>query len=171
VSHVSQWIAVQLDPEEVALCRERGNQRQKHAEERGFKPYGYASSETHFRGYAAEMAFSKYLGVPMPEGWDWASDVRRGYDVAGWHVRSRKSSTGTLLIKPKDPEGNYVLVLTHQLPVLYIAGWTTAERGRRFGLNEYIGEARFKSVAQALLHPFPDIGGSFCRREERLAAV
>jgi hypothetical protein len=165
MSHPGQWIAIQLDPEETALCRKRGNQRQQHAEERGFKPYGYGGAELHFRGYAAEMAFSKYLGVPMPSGWDWKSDISRGYDVGGWHVRSRSKPDGTLLVKPRDPDGNYVLILTHQLPVLYVAGWTTAERARKLGLNEYIGDRPIKAVAQHLLFPFPNVGGSFCRRE------
>lgn len=170
MSHPEQWIAIQLDPEEMVHCRKRGNQRQQEAEERGFKPYGYGSAELHFRGYAAELAFSKYLGAQMPTGWDWESDVRRGFDVAGWHVRSRSKPDGKLIVKPRDPDGNYVLVLTHQIPVLHIAGWTTAERARRLGLNEYLGDRPIKVVSQNLLYPFPNVGGSFYRRECREAA-
>lgn len=159
------WVRVVLDPEEMDLAVEMGNRRQDHAEKMGYKPFGgFAGPQLHVTGYLGELAMSKYLGVPMPSEWTWAADKARGHDVAGWHVRSSSKPDGRLLLKPRDPEGNYVLVLTHDRPVCYVVGWITRDRGRKFGFKEYLGDQPVKYVAQHLLISFPDIRGSFCLR-------
>ena len=151
----------------MILAGEMGARRQAHAEEKGYKPFGgFASPKLHVTGYLGEMAMARYLGVPMPSGWDWEADKARGHDVAGWHCRSSSKPDGRLLLKPGDPEGNYVLILTHDRPTCWIVGWTTKERGRRLGFKEYLGDQPVKYVAQHLLISLPDVRGSFCLKGE-----
>lgn len=163
VTHSSQWISIMLDHEDMELCRERGAQRQQHAEERGFQAYGFGSAETHARGYMGELAMSRYLGVPMPLDWTWAADMRRGHDVGGWQVRTSAQPDGKLMIRPQDKDGHYTLILTHQRPVFYLVGWITLDRAKTVGFTgeTRIGNRPVKYVSQHLLTPFPNIRGSF----------
>ena len=165
MSRPEQWIPVQLDHEEMELCREIGRKRQEYAERRNFRPYGHASAEKHASGYMGEVVMSKYLGVPMPADWTWEADKRRGHDVGGYQIRSWSAPDGNLLLRPDDKPGLYVLVLSHQRPTFYITGWTTLERGKALGIwGVAPGGGKVKYVSQSLLFPFPNIRGGICLR-------
>jgi len=152
----------------VRLCRDRGRKRQSYADSRGFKPYGFASEETHTRGYLGEVAFAKYLGIPVPSDWTWEGDRRRGHDVGGYQVRTAYSASGRLLIRPTDKPGNYVLLLTHDQPTIWLVGWTTLDWAKKYGADGVTpgGDPRpCKYLDQRQLIPFPDIRGSFVLKE------
>lgn len=156
----------------MQLCRDRGGKRQSYAEQRGFRAYGNASEETHSRGYMGELALSKYLGIPVPSDWTWEGDRKRGHDVGGYQVRTWYSAAGRLLIRPSDKDGTYVLLLTHDQPVIWLAGWCTLDWANQVGVDGTTpgGSPKpCKYVPQRQLIPFPDVHGSFVLRENSYA--
>jgi len=170
VAYDWQRIAIELSEDEMRLCRDRGRQRQSYAEQRGFQAYGFASAELHTRGYLGECAFAKYLGIPVPSDWTWEGDRRRGHDVGGYQVRTAYSASGRLLIRPTDKPGNYVLLLTHDRPVIWLVGWCTLDWANEVGepgVTPGGSPKPCKYVAQRALIPFPNIRGSFILQEDR----
>ena len=106
----------------------------------------------------------------MPEDWTWVGDKRRGYDVGGWQVRTARSRTGKMFIRPTDKPGQtYAFLLTHAEPYIWLVGWITIDEARELaedGLTPVDGQNPAKYVAQEHFKPFPNIRGSFCIREE-----
>lgn len=162
MSRPEQWIPVQLDHEQMNLCREMGQNRQGYADKRGLRPYGYASASQHASGYMGELVMSIYSEVPMPSEWTWEADKRRGHDVAGYQVRTSAKPDGGLLIRPTDKDGLFVLILTHQRPVFYIVGWCSLQRAKVLGIwGNAPGGGKVLYVSQTLLTPFPNVRGRF----------
>jgi hypothetical protein len=78
--------------------------------------YGFWGSA--IEGIAAEIAVAKALGIPYRpnlEGF-------KAPDVGELHVRQTAHRDGSLIIRPGDPDGVYVLAIG-QCPVFRIVGW------------------------------------------------
>jgi hypothetical protein len=85
---------------------------------RGWKDRVYESDwNVHVEGIAAEIAVAKALGIryrPKLNGF-------KAPDVEHLHVRQTAHRDGSLIIRPGDPDGIYVLV-TGQCPTFTVVG-------------------------------------------------
>ena len=159
------WHKVHVTSEDMAQAVREGLARQADARAKGYVPYGAGSSETHVTGRLGELAFAKYLGVPAPDP-SYAADKRRGCDVLGpdgtrYHVRSSKYPGASMMIKPRDPDGIYVQLLTTGDGFCWLTGWYTRKeaelnfqlRGMRVDPSRRIWE-----IPQDDLYPFAATG-------------
>lgn len=73
-------------------------------------------------GAMSEAAVAKALGV----WWDYSIGTFKLPDVENLQVRSTEYSDGRLLIRPHDPKGFYVLVVTKP-PVFTVCGFCSLE--------------------------------------------
>jgi len=155
------WHKIPVSTEDMSRAVQEGLARQAESKANGYVAYGAGSNETHITGRLGEIAFARYLGVPIPDP-SYAADKRRGCDVVGpdgtrYHVRSSKYPGAGLLIKPKDPEGIYVQLLTTGEGYVWLTGWFTKSeaalgymlKGMRIDPNRKIWE-----IPQADLYPF-----------------
>jgi hypothetical protein len=112
-------IAVTLSPREIILAAMIGSFMHARALARGLKDRVYESDwNVHVEGIAAEIAVAKALGIryrPKLDGF-WAPDVEH------LHIRWTVYKDGSLIIRPGDPDGVYVLV-TGQCPTFTVVGW------------------------------------------------
>lgn len=149
----------------MSKAAREGIARQTESLAKGYKPYGAGSFETHVQGRLAEIAFSTYLGVPAADP-SYRADRQRGCDVIGpdgsrYHVRSTKYPGTGLLIKPNDPAGTYVLVITTGNGYVYIAGWytrTEAESNYMLKGMRVDPARKIWEIPQADLYPFAAAG-------------
>jgi hypothetical protein len=112
-------VTVTLSPREIILAALIGSFMKARAIARGWKDRVYESDwNVHVEGIAAEIAVAKALGIPYRPKLDGfgAPDV---YDL---HVRQTAHRDGSLIIRPGDPDGVYVLV-TGQCPTFMVMGW------------------------------------------------
>ncbi len=140
-----------------------GTFRQDDATARRMTPYGSGTTENHISGRLAEIVFARFRNGEPEADFSYEGDRRRGCDYtdpAGvrWHVRSTRHENGGLLIRPKDPHGNYVLVVTARAPKCRIAGWITkASVDSRPLVPMRCDPGRMIwDVPQGDLHPFPE---------------
>jgi hypothetical protein len=70
------------------------------------------------QGIAAEIAVAKALGIPYRP----KLDGFKAPDVEHLHVRQTAHRDGSLIIRPGDPDGVYLLAVG-QCPVFRIVGW------------------------------------------------
>jgi hypothetical protein len=153
---------VTLELYEQAVVRDVASRR--HGESRKANLphlYGAASTpETHMQididGAGGEMALAKYLGIY----WDCSVNTFHAKpDVGPYHVRTCSRDHYSLIVRPADPDGLYVLV-AGTLPTFRIkgcfdvtkaaldGGWWRNPRGQ--------GEAWF--IPQASLSPLGSFG-------------
>lgn len=155
------WIRVELSPDDVARAQKIGQLRQDYATRRGFKAYGLGSVETHIDGVMGELAVARYEQSEVDSDWTWEADKRRGYDVAGWQVRTRSRADYGLPINVKNQigKGDFLLVLSHQRPVMNLVGWISAVAGAEVGRWRYDHGVRWFLVEQRNLQPLPEQNG------------
>jgi hypothetical protein len=143
-----------------------GVARQSDATRKNSVPQGEGSNKSHIQGRLAEIAFCKYLGVPVPH-WTYEEDKKRGCDVVGpdgtrYHVRSSSYAQAGLMIKPSDPRGGvYVLVITTADGNAKIMGWYTrgeAELYHELGTMIKYPDIKCWTIKQEDLYPFAATG-------------
>jgi hypothetical protein len=112
-------LTVTLSPREIILAAMIGGLMHARALARGWKDRVYESDwNVHVEGIAAEIAVAKALGIryrPKLNGF-------KAPDVEHLHVRQTAHRDGSLIIRPGDPDGIYVLV-TGQCPTFTVMGW------------------------------------------------
>lgn len=117
-----------------------------------------AGWEAHCNGAIAEYVVAKALGVTwMPVIGHLDTDDG---DVEGLQVRSTAYAGGHLILKEKDPEGLYVLVvLDLRSQSASIRGWVDALEARDvlYWRNGTAGRAGGYWVPQSALHPWSSI--------------
>lgn len=132
---------VALTDEEMEAARQHAIRVESNAARHGLRhkfinPYE-TPTEWATRGYAAEMAVAKHIGVKW-EGWLWdrsssTKTVKKG-DVAGIEVRNAKRPDGYLYVYENDPDDRPVLLTTGTGPVFTLVGWLYAAEARRHGI-------------------------------------
>jgi hypothetical protein len=122
-------VRVTLTAAECQAAITRGDLMHEYARSRGFKITGVSSRETAILGCHGEYAISRWCGVPVPKDWTWEADKARGWDVAGWGIRTVSGEGYGLNLKTGD-DGPFILVLGHQARrgVLWLAGTFTLTR-------------------------------------------
>jgi hypothetical protein len=112
-------LTVTLSPREIILAAMIGGLMHARALARGWKDRVYESDwNVHVEGIAAEIAVAKALGIryrPKLNGF-------KAPDVEHLHVRQTAHRDGSLIIRPGDPDGIYVLV-TGRCPTFTVVGW------------------------------------------------
>lgn len=87
----------------------------------------------HQQGALAEIAVGKALGIYCPlhvnEFRGMQSDLPNGISV-------RWSRSGVLYVRPKDPDGERVVLVTGTSPDLEILGWIESEKAKLFPLMD-----------------------------------
>jgi hypothetical protein len=63
--------------------------------------------DNEIEGAAAELAYAKHKGLPYAG----TCNTFHLPDVGAVHVRSTRYATGSLIIRPRDPDGIYALVI------------------------------------------------------------
>jgi hypothetical protein len=147
-------IRIELDPAEVAAAADRARRQHDYATRRGFVAKGFGTFGTHFLGCQGEAAVAKWAGVELDPDWTWEADRARGYDVAGWQVRTRSRARAGLNLHRGD-RGRFLLVLGHQAPVMWLFGWLDAADGFRLGERREsgTGDRAWWEVDQKYLRP------------------
>ena len=110
----------------------------------------------HVIGACGELAAAKACGV----FWDGSVNVSsaRGDIGPGWQVRTAYKQPGSLIVRPRDPDGAvFILVFAESMQRLLVHGWLTAHEARLIGtLHTDDGEpAHF--VDKCALHPIVDL--------------
>jgi hypothetical protein len=120
-------LTVTLSPREIILAAMIGGLMHARALARGWKDRVYESDwNVHVEGIAAEIAVAKALGIryrPKLNGF-------KAPDVEHLHVRQTAHRDGSLIIRPGDPDGIYVLV-TGQCPTFTVMGWIHSSDAKR----------------------------------------
>jgi len=160
----ADWIKVELTADQVSSAENRAQMRQQYARQRGFTPKGLGSLDTDTLGCMGELAVSSYEAAELDPDWRWEADVARGHDVAGWQVRCRGRLKHGLPIKAGEV-GRYMLVYGHQRPVMWLAGWITAEAGYLIGLPQSYRGHSWREVDPANLYELSEKNG-YQRRGE-----
>lgn len=71
-------------------------------------------------GYAGECAFAKWLNVPFT----YTSYNHFSTDVLGYQIKTTSLATGSLIMKPSNPVGTYVLaILNGDYESVTLKGW------------------------------------------------
>jgi hypothetical protein len=71
-------------------------------------------------GYAGECAFAKWLNVPFT----YKPYNRLSTDVLGYQIKTTSLATGSLIMKPHNPAGTYVLaILNGDYESVTLKGW------------------------------------------------
>lgn len=111
---------VVLTPEEIFMGVQVGARRQVLSMRDGLQNRDghIANWDDEIEGALAEVATAKHLGV----WFDPSNGKYKAKDVAQYHVRQTKLENGRLIIRPTDPEGDYLLVIG-SLGTYRIAGW------------------------------------------------
>jgi hypothetical protein len=152
--------------EDMVQAVRQGTARQRSAELYHHKPHGEGSVSSHSQGRLGEIAFCRYLGVPVP-AWTYEEDKKRGCDVVGpdgtrYHIRSSSYPRSGLMIKPSDPRGGvYVLVITTANGNCKIMGWYTrgeAEMYHELGTMIKHPDVKCWTIPQEDLYPFAATG-------------
>lgn len=127
-------VVVVLTAEQVAWAEDVGNERERRALARGYKPrHGTGLSiaddpwETHREGAAGELAFALATGREWRPSLDPDRDIG---DVEGTHVRATKYHSGHLILHPEDREGVPFVLCTGIRPRLTLRGWCWIDEGR-----------------------------------------
>jgi hypothetical protein len=112
-------VTVTLSHREIILAALIGGLMHARAVTRGWKDRVYKSDwNVNIEAIAAEIAVAKALGIryrPKLDGFG-------APDVEHLHVRQTAHRDGSLIIRPGDPDGVYVLV-TGQCPTFTVMGW------------------------------------------------
>jgi hypothetical protein len=120
-------LTVTLSPREIILAAMIGGLMHARALARGWKDRVYESDwNVHVEAIAAEIAVAKALGIryrPNLNGF-------KAPDVEHLHVRQTAHRDGSLIIRPGDPDGIYVLV-TGQCPTFTVMGWIHSSDAKR----------------------------------------
>lgn len=149
---------VALTPEEMEAARQHAIRVNANAARHGWQHKYDLPDETHLdtqiRGFAAEMAVAKYLGVEW-QGWlprEINSRVRKRADVAGIEVRNSRYDGGKLAIYPNDPDDQPCLLVTGTGPVFRLVGWCYPPEGRNPAWTATFGSFHYR-VPQFALRP------------------
>jgi hypothetical protein len=125
-------LTVTLSPREIILAAMIGGLMHARALARGWKDRVYESDwNVHVEAIAAEIAVAKALGIryrPNLNGF-------KAPDVEHLHVRQTAHRDGSLIIRPGDPDGIYVLV-TGQCPTFTVMGWIHSSDAKRPTIGE-----------------------------------
>ncbi len=132
------------------------------AESRNSVPYGAGDQYTHCTGRLGELVFARFLHVTADPDYSLQADRSRGCDLTGpdgtrWHIRASRHHDAGLMIKPGDPPGNYVLVITAAAPRCYIIGWYTRSEAEAHHILQPMRVDRTRKIweiPQGDLHPF-----------------
>lgn len=159
------WHKVCVTSEDMAQAIREGTARQRESVAKGYVAYGAGDYGTHITGRLGEIAFCRYLGVDLPDP-SYAADRKRGCDVVGpdgtrYHVRSSKYPGASLMIKPKDPDGVYVQLLTTGDGYVWLTGWYTrreAENGYMLKGMRVDPSRKIWEIPQEDLYPFAAAG-------------
>jgi hypothetical protein len=120
-------LTVTLSPREIILAAMIGGFMHARALARGWKDRVYESDwNVHVEGIAAEIAVAKALGIPYRP----KLNGFKAPDVEHLHVRQTAHRDGSLIIRPGDPDGIYVLV-TGQCPTFTVMGWIHSSDAKR----------------------------------------
>jgi hypothetical protein len=140
-------IAVTLSPREIILAAMIGGLMHARALARGWKDKVYESGwNVHIEGIAAEIAVAKALGIPYRP----KLNGFKAPDVGDLHVRWTAYRDGSLIIRPGDPDGIYVLV-TGRCPTFTVMGWIHSSDAKR---PQYWRALNGHSGAWFVPHPF-----------------
>jgi|SRR5215831_9327107 len=118
-----------------------------------------ANLDADLDGMFGETAVACYFGARLDDV-TMAGERRRGYDVAGFQVRSTRYSNGGLRINTDEVAGRFVLAITQyaqRYGTVRLAGWIDAVNGRRRGVVRVTGGIEpWIRVDQADLYPLDD---------------
>jgi hypothetical protein len=120
-------VKIDLSESDIGLAHDIATARMNDAIQHSHKPKGLGTYETNFQGALGEIAVSKWSGVNLDEDHSYMADVKRGYDVAGYQVRTMGKSWYDLGLHSGD-SGRFILALAHDAPVIWLAGWIDIER-------------------------------------------
>jgi hypothetical protein len=115
-------VKIDLSEADINLAHNIATARMDDAIQHSRKPKGLGTYETNFQGALGEIAVSKWSGVDLEGDYSYIADVKRGYDVAGYQVRTRGKSWYDLGLHSGD-SGRFILALAHDAPVIWLAGW------------------------------------------------
>jgi hypothetical protein len=119
------WIRIGLPDEVVRKARIVAEQRQANAVRLHIPVAGVSSLETHILGAQGESAMRLYLGLPLEtSAVSVTREKQRGGDIPGWgEVRTRSRVGYGLGLHGKDKPARFGLVMGHEAPVMWLAGW------------------------------------------------
>lgn len=164
MSECEHWIAVDLTNEDLIKAElwAQGRQMRRTAARAAANRFTYERAlDNHRVGILGELAVAHYENVIIPED-DWHSDQQRGYDVAGWSVRTRPKAHYGLGLHRND-HGRFLLVLAHDAPRLWLVGQITADQGFAIAALRHDGayrdEREWWLVEQCHLAPLPEQNG------------
>jgi hypothetical protein len=127
---------VRLSAEELVLADRYADERVENHQETGSSDRAGLVLDEEARhaldldGVLGEMAVASWLQVPYVH----SKGAFRIPDVGPAHVRSTRYRTGSLIYRPGDPEGAYVLVVDRR-PEFVIPGWLPSHVCRGFPLR------------------------------------
>jgi len=119
-------LTVTLIPEEIEIAALIGLKRYIRATANNYKSDIGHQIRSDIEASCAEMAVAKALNKYLPLG----CSRFKATDVANLHVRHTTDSNGSLIIRPGDPDGVYVLAVG-QCPVFRIVGWIHSSDAKR----------------------------------------
>lgn len=155
------WVKVELRSDEDREAHRIARARRGEAASGGYRRTIEGTIAEDLRGARGELAVARWLGIRHP-GWggdvSWKADINRGADIGDLQVRTAAGrGYGLALDAPPRPRntGCHVLVLAHDAPVMWIAGWIDAEDGYAAGTlrHDGTGQPDWYRVAQSALRP------------------
>ena len=161
-----EWVKVELNLMEMSegeiMARFREEQRRN-------SPH-HTNRRTQLKadilGARGEIAVAKWSGVSLDVFATWATEQRRGYDVAHYQVRTRSKQHYGLGFHAYDKieQHRWLLVLGHECPVFWLAGWLDGAEAKQLAEAQAKGgrysdkDKRWWMVEQIHLHPVDDHG-------------
>jgi hypothetical protein len=158
-------VRVLLDEAEWSEANRLARQWEAEDNERGWAmawpTTGESAVELKTRAIGAELAAARALGLERNErllGRDYRGEKPADLGIRT-EVRNTRSPWGSLYVKPRDPDGRYVVLVNGGGPGYVVVGWTTTDEARRIGTFRPSPYPAYAVPARLLRRlPLPDDG-------------
>lgn len=159
------WQEIRLAAE-VGVTRRIVSMRDNRRDSAGYR--GSDPFDMDILGAMGEVAVAKALQVY----WSPSVNTFKLPDVDNLHVRSTRYKTGSLIVRPNDPEGTYLLVIA-DLPRFKIVGYCSAQYAKQDEFRSQPDATRPPcwAVPQSRLAPFSWIVNAYAQVAHETSAV